>query len=119
MRPDASDTRHLAHKEVLQTEKSLLGFLYVYTSVRNRSLQLQYMMWRQVSKLATLVKNLLPGLACFYIRNSKNMAPPDTHTQKRRAGVVFVYGCPREESNLDQELRSLLFYPLNYEDAIV
>lgn len=25
--------------------------------------------------------------------------------------------CPREESNLDREIRSLQFYPLNYEGA--
>lgn len=30
--------------------------------------------------------------------------------------LYLFFLCPREESNLDQRVRSALFYPLNYED---
>lgn len=29
---------------------------------------------------------------------------------------ILHFSCPRQESNLDPELRRLLFYPLNYRD---
>ena len=32
---------------------------------------------------------------------------------------VFVYMCPREESNLNYEIRNLVSYPLNDEDGYV
>lgn|GEM_PF-1458086 len=40
-------------------------------------------------------------------------APAATSIEKARS-IAFSLEWPREESNLDQELRSLLFYPLNY-----
>ncbi len=51
------------------------------------------------------------SLAKFLTRSSI----PWPHTQKP-ALAGFCIWCPQQESNLHQELRSLLFYPLNYED---
>lgn len=85
--------------------------------------------WGQVSKLASLIKNFLPGLIRFGIGIAKASfrlthwyeSNADCFLQHKAAGLspllYVVPMCPQQESNLHQELRSLLFYPLNYGDA--
>ncbi len=69
-------------------------------------------LWGQVSKLTTFVKNFLPELACFCIRNSKNMAPLCAKVRKQNSllsnpknrflkkAIFWLPWCTQRNSNI-------------------
>ncbi len=51
-------------------------------------------------------------------RSQNSLASTLKKPASYEAGFLSVPLCPQQESNLHQELRSLLFYPLNYGDDV-
>src|SRR3989338_6224523 len=53
-----------------------------------------------------------PKIEYELVAESANSA--DKLREENQNSLTFPFWCPRQESNLDHELRKLAFYPLNY-----